>query len=373
MSDRPELRSTPRLSASFKVRYESFDQFLTEYTEDLSRGGMFLVTKTFLPINSVITCELYLPSSDDKVRIIGRVAHVLTEAEAGRRKRQPGMGIEFLDIPREDADRLLGYLARMTTGPQPKITPADLAGTPAMLRKKVAAEILVVDDQPAYLEEVALALGRAGFQVRKAQNGLVGLAQCLKKPPDLILCDVQMPQMDGWTLLRMVRARPTLAPLPFVMLTSLGSEADRLRGYKMGVDDYVTKPHDLDALAGRLDRILARYESNPRGAIDTKILAGDLDQVSLAALLSHIEDEKKSGVLLLVRADERATLYISEGRIVKAEVALALSGRDKVLYLFGWSQGRFEFAPQEVPAADEINTPIKELVAEHKRRSQAGA
>src|SRR5215475_13788647 len=93
MSERPELRSTPRLTANFKVRYESFDQFLTEYTEDLSRGGMFLATKTFLPINSVITCELYLPSSEDKVRIIGRVAHVLTEADAGQRKRKPGMGI----------------------------------------------------------------------------------------------------------------------------------------------------------------------------------------------------------------------------------------------------------------------------------------
>src|SRR5438477_185544 len=145
MSDRPELRSTPRLTANFKVRYESFDQFLTEYTEDLSRGGMFLATRTFLPLNSVITCELYLPGSDDKVRIIGRVAHVMTEAEATGRKRNAGMGIEFLDIPREDADRLLGYLAHMTTGPQPKFSANDLAGNAAMLRKKVTAEILVVD------------------------------------------------------------------------------------------------------------------------------------------------------------------------------------------------------------------------------------
>jgi uncharacterized protein (TIGR02266 family) len=369
MSDRPEQRSTPRLTANFKVRYESFDQFLTEYTEDLSRGGMFLVTSTFLPLNSVITCELYLPGSEDKVRVIGRVAHVMNEAEARRRARKPGMGIEFLDIPREDADRLLGYLARMTTGPQPKISPAELA-QPAILRKKIAADILVVDDQAAYLEEVALALGRAGFVVRKAQNGLVGLAQCLKKAPDLILSDVQMPQMDGWTLLRMARARPTLAPLPFVFLTQLGSEADRLRGYKMGVDDYVTKPLDLDALAGRLDRILARKEASPRGALDTKVLAGDLDQVSLAALLSHLCDEKKSGCLLLVRADERATLYVSEGRVIKAEVEPALRGRHKILYLLDWTQGRFEFAAQEVPAADEIDTPIKDLVAEHRRRAR---
>jgi uncharacterized protein (TIGR02266 family) len=364
-----EQRSAPRLAATFKVRYEGFEEFLTEYTEDLSRGGMFLATRSFLPLNSIIACDIYLPGTEEKVRIIGRVAHVLTESEAQKRSRRAGMGIEFLDIPRDDADRLLGYLSRMTGGKAQPQFPAGEAPMPQLTRKKRNAEVLVVDDQAAYLEEVALALGRAGFVVRKAQNGLVGLAQCLKRPPDLILCDVQMPQMDGWTLLRMVRARPTLAPLPFVFLTSLSTEADRLRGYKQGVDDYVTKPHDLDVLAGRLDRILARYENTPRGSIGTKVLSGDLDQVSLASLLIHLEDEKQSGVLLLVRDEERATMYLSEGRLIKCDLERAeLAGADKVLHVLGWTQGRFEFAVHDVPSADEIGKPVREIVALHRQR-----
>jgi uncharacterized protein (TIGR02266 family) len=369
-----EQRGNQRITATFKVKYEGFAEFLTEYTDDLSRGGMFLVTRNFLPINSIIRCELFLPGTEDRVRIIARVAHVLTEGEAQRVGRKPGMGVEFLDLPREDADRLLGYVQRMATvaaresrmpGARPTQPPAS-----TYLRSKRTAEILVVDDQPAYLEEVALALGKAGFVVRKAQNGLVGLAECLKKPPDLILADVQMPQMDGWALLRMARARPTLAQIPFVFLTALSGESERLRGYKMGVDDYITKPHDLDALAGRLDRILARYERAPGGAMNTKTLSGDLDQVSLASLLGHLDEEKKSGVLLVVREHEQATLFIAGGRVVKCDLPRDdLEGPDKVLWVLGWTQGRFEFAPQDVPSADEIRMPVSALLAEYKRRS----
>src|SRR5262245_11806607 len=68
MSKSPEQRAAARIAATFKVKYESFDQFLVEYTQDLSRGGMFLVTRSFLPKNSVIRCVLYLPGTEDEVR-----------------------------------------------------------------------------------------------------------------------------------------------------------------------------------------------------------------------------------------------------------------------------------------------------------------
>jgi uncharacterized protein (TIGR02266 family) len=376
MSDQPpqQLRLSPRIAATFKVRYQGFDQFLTEYTEDLSRGGMFLATRNFLPLNSIIRCVLYLPGSEAEVRIIGRVRHVMSDAEAKQCGRNPGMGIEFLDLPRDDADRLLGYLARMsaTNAHAKPDAPALKLAAGVHLRKRREAEILVVDDQAAYLEEVALALGRAGFRVRSAANGLIGLAQCLQRPPDLILCDVQMPQMDGWALLRIVRARASLAPIPFVFLTSLAGEAQRLEGYKLGVDDYIAKPHDLDALAGRLDRTLARYEDSPRRAIDTKTLSGDLDQVSLRSLLLYLAAESKSGVLLLARHNERATIYLNGGRPIACELDRpGASGEDKLLDALGWPQGRFEFAAQDVPMGDEIKKPLDELLSELDRRTSA--
>jgi CheY-like chemotaxis protein len=175
--------------------------------------------------------------------------------------------------------------------------------------------------------------------------------------------------MDGWALLRMVRARNSLAHIPFVFLTSLGDETERLRGYKMGVDDYITKPYDLDALAGRLDRLLARYEVHPRGAIETKTLCGDLDQVSLRSLLAYLEEEKKSGTVLPVRTSEQATLYLAEGRIVRSSVARPDLGEiDKVLYTLGWHEGRFEFEPADIDRGNEKGIGTAELLAEQKRR-----
>jgi hypothetical protein len=142
----------------------------------------------------------------------------------------------------------------------------------------------------------------------------------------------------------------------------------------MGVDDFITKPHDLDALAGRLDRILARYDSVPRGALGTKTMIGDLDQVSLSTLLTHFADDKKSGVLLLVREQARATVYISEGRVIKCDLERNdLTGVEKVLAVLSWRQGRFEFASQDVPASDEIQMPVPDLLAEHARRLGASA
>ncbi len=180
--------------------------------------------------------------------------------------------------------------------------------------------------------------------------------------------------MDGWTLLRIVRSRPTLAPIPFVFLTQLGGEAERLKGYKLGVDDYVTKPHDLDVVAGRLDRILARYENAPTRAMDTKTLAGDLDQVSLPVLLGYLADEKRSGVLLLVREHERAMLYLSEGRVIRVDLERTdFTGADKVHYLLDWARGRFELAAHEVLTVDEIGVSMRDLLVAHARRSAASS
>jgi len=106
--------------------------------------------------------------------------------------------------------------------------------------------------------------------------------------------------------------------------------------------------------------------------MDTKTLAGDLDQVSLAGLLRHLDDEKKSGVLLLVREHERAMLYLSEGRIIKVDLGRSdLAGVEKVHYTLDWPRGRFEFAAHEVPSVDEIGMPVRELLAEHARRAAA--
>ena len=74
-------------------------------------------------------------------------------------------------------------------------------------------------------------------------------------------------------------------------------------------------------------------------------------------------------MLLLLRQDERATLFLSEGRIIRCDIEqVTLRGAEKVFYVLGWSQGRFDFATQEIPASDEVAMSVDDLLAEHTRR-----
>ena len=89
-------------------------------------------------------------------------------------------------------------------------------------------------------------------------DGFEALAMCLKSAPDLILADLQMPRMDGWQLLRVVRGRPSLASVPVIFLTSVSDEDERLHGYQLGVDDFVVKPFRAPELGARIFGLLRR-------------------------------------------------------------------------------------------------------------------
>jgi len=118
--------------------------------------------------------------------------------------------------------------------------------------------ILAIDDDPSMRVLVARILARAGCVVEVAAEGGEGLARMRASPPDLVLCDVQMPGMDGFRTLEMMRADSATASLPCVLLTSLGDRDSVRRGMRLGADDFLSKPVHADELiesvAGALDK-----------------------------------------------------------------------------------------------------------------------
>jgi DNA-binding response OmpR family regulator len=119
-----------------------------------------------------------------------------------------------------------------------------------------AARIVVVEDEPAIRRGVADALRASGYEVAEAADGDRGLAEALRAGVDLVLLDLLLPRRDGLEVLREVRAaRPTL---PVIVLTARGSEDDRVRGLKMGADDYVVKPFSARELLARVEAVLRR-------------------------------------------------------------------------------------------------------------------
>lgn len=116
-------------------------------------------------------------------------------------------------------------------------------------------KILVIDDDTTLLELVKQYLSNAGYQVTTAAGGLKGLQVLYNDHPDLIVLDVMMPRMDGWQVCGRVRE---VTDVPIIMLTAKDQEVDRLKGFQLGVDDYMSKPFSFPELAARIKAILSR-------------------------------------------------------------------------------------------------------------------
>ncbi|HLB65530.1 MAG TPA: response regulator transcription factor [Anaerolineales bacterium] len=119
----------------------------------------------------------------------------------------------------------------------------------------MGAKILVVDDDETLLRFVDEYLTREGHKVITADRGAKGLRALFQERPDLVILDVMMPGMDGWEVCARMRE---LADVPILMLTAKTSEGDKLRGFRLGVDDYITKPFSLAELAARTRAVLTR-------------------------------------------------------------------------------------------------------------------
>ena len=119
-------------------------------------------------------------------------------------------------------------------------------------------KILVIEDEAETLENLVLMLEMEGFKPLSAPNGRAGVAVAKRELPDVILCDVSMPEMDGYGVLESLRADNATVSIPFIFLTAKGDKKDLRTGMNLGADDYLTKPASaeevLSAINARLDR-----------------------------------------------------------------------------------------------------------------------
>jgi DNA-binding response OmpR family regulator len=122
-------------------------------------------------------------------------------------------------------------------------------------------KILVIDDDPTLLDLLCQYLVDAGYDVFAAPNGTIGLRLAYGERPDLVLLDVMLPGMDGWEICARLRE---MTKVPIVMITAKSNEADKLRGFRLGVDDYVTKPFSFAELVARMQAVLVRTGSSTK-------------------------------------------------------------------------------------------------------------
>lgn len=125
----------------------------------------------------------------------------------------------------------------------------------------MSAKILIIEDQSPMRRNLALMLQMEGYEVSAAENGRVGLEIARKARPDLILCDVMMPEMDGYAVIQALRDDEAFDNTPFIFLTAKSDRADIRLGMNFGADDYLTKPVVRDDLLAAVQTRLTRAEA----------------------------------------------------------------------------------------------------------------
>jgi CRP-like cAMP-binding protein/ActR/RegA family two-component response regulator len=183
--------------------------------------------------------------------------------------------------------------------------------------------ILLIDDDEAARTSIAELLKLAGYAVSTAENGKIGVEKAQAARPDLVLCDIGMPVLDGYGVLYSFRQNPRLVRVPFIFLTARAGRAEVRRGMELGADDYLTKPFEnselLSALAGRFGR-WQQLHPPAEEAVPVATAPADFVASQRGNLLALIVDRKPHAAprrqIIYAEGDEPTRLYyVQAGRV----------------------------------------------------------
>jgi DNA-binding NarL/FixJ family response regulator len=125
-------------------------------------------------------------------------------------------------------------------------------------------KVLIIEDEPQMRKNIVTILQMEGFETLPAEDGRTGLERARRDQPDLVICDVMMPEMDGYAVLQALRAEPELEAVPFLFLTAKGERSDVRAGMNLGADDYLIKPVRRADLLAAVNTRLARAASRTK-------------------------------------------------------------------------------------------------------------
>lgn len=158
-------------------------------------------------------------------------------------------------------------------------------------------KILLIEDNPDMRENTAEILELAGYEVTSAENGKEGVKLAHDLQPSLIVCDIMMPELDGYGVLHMLSRNPKTAAIPFIFLTAKAEKTDFRKGMNLGADDYITKPFDELELLDAIEMRMKKYESvNTDVARDIQGISKFIDEARGMAALEELSKDQESRI-----------------------------------------------------------------------------
>ncbi len=182
--------------------------------------------------------------------------------------------------------------------------------------------LLLVEDNNEIRENTAEILQLAGYSVATAENGKKGVELALEKKPDMIICDVMMPVLDGYGVLHLVNKNPELAGIPFIFLTAKAERSDFRKGMEMGADDYITKPFSdielLNAIESRLQKaalLKKEYQATATGLQEMISEFGGKNALEYLAESGNTNHYKKKQIIYTEGNHPVRLFYIEKGKV----------------------------------------------------------
>jgi len=316
-------------------------------TEDLSSSGLYVRTDMRLPIGDEVDLRLTLPDGAI-VALYARVAHVLKPSAARALGRHVGMGLELIGPDTPARQRLVAHID-------------SLRGEVAHPEMSTITSVVIVDPSAPMRSRMTRCLETAGFAVTAVASATAALDACAVSRPEAIVAASIMPAMTGVDLAYAMSEHKVLSEVPLVLIGDDG-DLERLEAFRAGVRDYIPVPFLDEELVIRIHRVATPAQVTSPG------LRGSLIDIGLGTLLSLLEFERKSGVLLVLRRHELARVFIAGGKILTVETTTGGGpAKDRLMRLLDWNDGRFEFSPAEIARRDELGVSVTQALLEHAR------
>ncbi len=193
-------------------------------------------------------------------------------------------------------------------------------GSRAEERPVMAGTILIVDDEPDLVDSLRFTFEREGYRVHAAYDGRAALDRIEQNPlPDIVLLDLMLPDMSGTDICRRLRQAERTRALPIIMVSARGDEIDRVVGFELGADDYVTKPFSMRELVLRTKSILRRHSRGARAERDERQL--DKLRIDMDGHQVWVEDRRVNLTALEFRL--LTTLVARQGRVQTRDTLLS--------------------------------------------------
>lgn len=182
-------------------------------------------------------------------------------------------------------------------------------------------KILVIDDEQTINELIKINLELAGYKVIQAFDGITGFALAKQELPNAIVLDVMMPEVDGFTVAQRIRQNDSTKNIPILMLTALSQLDNKVKGFDLGVDDYLTKPFEMEELRVRLRALLKRSRQIPESIATKELLT--LNEITLLPETYSVKIHDKTAKLTPIEFDIFNLLFQNHGNMVSSAKLLS--------------------------------------------------